>query len=148
MLELITRNRFAQPVNPMDVGLSWGRKGFSCHVAHAPEGVQQPEPSKKKRRSAPPRNREPAQVVLSAGLMGPYRPPQPPKSMPSLAIVREEHLLDAEFIAVPMRGGLIARINHQKFEIFPGDEIQVSAGTLCEISVVSARTRWLFGYRG
>ncbi len=155
MIELITRNRFALPVNPMDVGLNWGRKGFSCIVAREPEDLQHHETlgktrgktRAKKRRPAPRRDRVPAQVALSAGLFGPYKAPQPPKSLPPIAIVREANLLDAEFIAVPMRGGLVARINNRKFEIFPGDELQVAAGTLCEISVVSARTRWLFGYR-
>lgn len=151
MIELITRNRFALPVNPMDVGLSWGRKGFSCTVAREPEELQHHETlgktRAKTRRPAPPRDRVPAQVTLSAGLFGPYKAPQPPKSLPPIAIVREANLLDADFIAVPMRGGLVARINNRKFEIFPGDELQVAAGTLCEISVVSARTRWLFGYR-
>jgi hypothetical protein len=146
MLELVTRNRFRLPVNPMDVGLSWGRRGFSCAVARELGDLAESEP-KPKRRVAPRPARQPAQTVMSAGILGPYRPPTRPKSMPPIAVVREEHLLDADFVAVALRGGLEARVNNRRMELFPGDEIQVVAGAYCEISVVSAQTRWLFGYR-
>jgi hypothetical protein len=147
MLELVTRNKFALPVNPMDVGLNWGRKGFTCNVARELDDLHEAEAASRKRKPAPRPKKLPAQTVMSAGLFGPFQPTKPPKSLPPLAIVREEHLLDREFIAVAMRGGLVAWINKRKLELFPGDELQVAAGTLCEISVVSARTRWLFGYR-
>lgn len=146
MQELVTRNRFTLPVNPMDVGLSWGRRGFSCAVARAPDDLEA-APSKRRWKIAPRPVRQPAQTVLSAGLLGPYRPPERPRALSPVALVREQHLLDADFIAVPIQGGLVARVNHRQLELYPGDELQVAAGAYCEVSLASTRTRWLFGYR-
>lgn len=146
MQELVTRNRFRLPVNPMDVGLSWGRRGFSCTAAREPDEKVEEAPQRRWKVSPRPA-RQPAHQVMSAGLLGPYKPPERPRALSPVALVREQHLLDADFVAVPIRGGLVVRINHGKFELFPGDELQVAAGAYCEISLASSRTRWLFGYR-
>jgi hypothetical protein len=130
----------------MDVGLSWGRRGFSCTHARAPESAAEEEAAGRGGTMPRPR-RQPAQLALSAGLFGPYRPPERPRALSPVALVREEHLLDADFIAVPIRGGLVARVNHRRLELYPGDELQVAAGAYCEVSLASTLTRWLFGYR-
>lgn len=39
----VIRNKFARPVNPMAVGLDWGRRGFRCRSMRDPSGRERRE---------------------------------------------------------------------------------------------------------
>ena len=39
-VELIARNKWAYPVNPMSVGMDWGRRGFTCDRIADPPGAE------------------------------------------------------------------------------------------------------------
>ncbi len=36
----VIRNKFARPVNPMAVGIDWGRRGFRCRRMRDPPGQE------------------------------------------------------------------------------------------------------------
>lgn len=37
-IDLLSRNKWAYPVNPMSVGMDWGRRGYTCHrIADPPD---------------------------------------------------------------------------------------------------------------
>ncbi|MHA1537915.1 MAG: cupin domain-containing protein [Alphaproteobacteria bacterium] len=39
-LDPVIRNKFSRPVNPMAVGLDWGRRGFHCRQMRDPPGQE------------------------------------------------------------------------------------------------------------
>jgi len=39
-IELISRNKWSYPVNPMSVGMDWGRRGYSCDRIADPPGAE------------------------------------------------------------------------------------------------------------
>lgn len=147
MPEFVVRNQFRLPVNPIDVGLRWGREGYTCESHQAPAWVLATAGTEEAAKPPAKRDVVPPQILLSRGFFGHQSPAKPPRGRPAIATVLEAKTRGDHLIAVALSGGLAALVEGQLFDLFPGDELRVPAGLECELGIMTATTRWLHGFR-
>lgn len=153
MSVIINRNRFTMPVNAVDVGLRWGREGFTCVPVGRDRDTEQrlrgEERQRKRAARKDPirRSHEPAQIALSAGLTGMRRKVMPPKRTVAPTFVQPRRVLSDDLVAVALRGGLVVELDGKLEDLWPGDEIRIGAGVYHTIGIMTSETRWLYGLR-